>query len=794
MWEQGQGVFDKKGRLIALEGFITDITERKQAEEKLRFLSAVVEQSTDGIAIAELDGTITFANEAWCKMLGYPSSKNLLGKNLSIFHTPEQLEKDVIPFIEKVRELGTYRGEVGHVTRDGKTFPTAMVITLLKDDQGKPIAMVGIANDITERKKVEEALRESEELYRAVVENSHNGILIVGEDYKFIYVNDKLCEILGRSRDEIVGYDFREFLDEESKTLVADRYIRRRRGEEVPSRYTFNVVRKNGEKRRVEISSVVVRDTKNRIRTVGQIRDIIEQEQAELQREAALRAMQESEEKYRNLIQHSGDAIYLLYNRRFEVINEKFQEMFGLTLEDVNKPDFDFISLVAPKSRPMVEDRARRLAAGEKLEPKYEFTALNAAGEEIEVETSVTYIKYKEGIATQGIIRDITERKRLEEQLRQAQKMEAVGQLAGGVAHDFNNLLTVINGYCDLLLYQELPEKVRGPIDQIHKTGKRATRLVSQLLAFSRRQIIQPKIVNINDLILDQHKMLSRLLGEDIEIDLHLDSELGVVRVDPGQMEQVIMNIAVNARDAMPFGGKLTIETQNVEFDKDYVRTHAGAKAGYYVMLAISDNGVGMDEATCSRIFEPFFTTKGRDKGTGLGLSTVYGIVKQNEGFIYVYSELQKGTTFKIYLPRTRMTPQATDAPTGNQPELRGSETILLVEDDPSVLELTRIALSEYGYTVLSATNGEEALRIHRQYSGTIDLLLTDVIMPSMGGKELAEKMLEENPQLKIIYISGYTDNAIAHYGVLEEGVEFVEKPYSHLKLIKRIRQVLDKP
>jgi len=286
--------------------------------------------------------------------------------------------------------------------------------------------------------------------------------------------------------------------------------------------------------------------------------------------------------------------------------------------------------------------------------------------------------------------------------------------------------------------------------------------------------------------------MLGRLLGEDIEINLHLSSKMSIVKVDPGQMEQVIMNISVNARDAMPFGGNLTIETNNTVFDEQYIQKHAGAKPGSYVMLAISDNGIGMDEATCSHIFEPFFSTKGRDKGTGLGLATVYGIVKQNQGFIYVYSELQKGTTFKIYLPQAEETDKIKKESSLELPELSGGETILLVEDDPGVLELTRSILSDYGYTLLTAENGEEALQIHRDYQGTINLLLTDVIMPLMGGKELANNLLAENPVLKVLYFSGYTDNAIAHHSVLDTGVEFIQKPYTHVELAKKIREILD--
>ena len=389
------------------------------------------------------------------------------------------------------------------------------------------------------------------------------------------------------------------------------------------------------------------------------------------------------------------------------------------------------------------------------------------------------------------MVRDISDRKQLQGQLHQAQKMEAIGQLAGGVAHDFNNLLTIINGYCELLMYRDLPENVQVLIKEIQAAGLRAGRLTSQLLAFSRKQIIQPKIVNLNKLISDQMKMLGRLLGEDIEISILLDPDLGNTRADPGQLDQIIMNIAINARDAMPFGGKLTIETKNKTFEKKFINTHLGAKPGRYVSLSISDNGVGMDKGTVDRIFEPFFTTKGRDKGTGLGLSTVYGIVKQNNGFIYVYSEPQKGSSFKIYLPLIEKSIKEPGDVADERENLMGNATILLAEDDDGVRRVTHRALENYGYKVLIASNGEEAVRIFNANKDSIDLLLTDVIMPLMSGRELADKLLIENPSLKVLYFSGYTDDSIVQHGVLDEGMEFLQKPYTHVELAKKVKSIV---
>lgn len=507
----------------------------------------------------------------------------------------------------------------------------------------------------------------------------------------------------------------------------------------------------------------------------------------------ARKDLQNSEEKYRKLIQNSGDIVFLLYENHFEVINKKFDEIFKLTIKEVNQPDFKLNKLFASKSHFTLNRLISQIKKKEKLDPSYNFTVINSKHEEIEVEASFNYIKYRDGIAIQGIMRDITERKRLEEQLRQSQKMEAIGQLAGGIAHDFNNMLTVINGYSEILLKKEFPAEVLNYIQEIRKASIRATRLTSQLLAFSRKQIIQPKIINLNQIITDQIQMLRRLLGEDVEISTYLDPQLYSVKADIGQIEQIIMNIVINARDAMPLGGKLTIETGNVQLNNEYKHLHPESKSGDYAVLSISDTGIGMDEVTRSRIFEPFYTTKGRDKGTGLGLATVYGIIKQNNGFIDVYSEIQNGSTFKIYLPVDQEKDKTKTRDSIDEIKLHGKETILLVEDDDGVRAVTESTLKKYGYNVISASNGEDAIRIFEEHDGKFDLLLTDVIMPSMGGRELAEKMLNEHNNLKVLYFSGYTDDSTVQHRIISEGMEFIQKPYTQLELAKKIRSVIER-
>lgn len=396
---------------------------------------------------------------------------------------------------------------------------------------------------------------------------------------------------------------------------------------------------------------------------------------------------------------------------------------------------------------------------------------------------------------------DITESKRTEEllrekeeQFRQAQKMEAVGRLAGGIAHDFNNFLTAINGYTDLL-FSRLNEAdpLHFEVKEIRKAGKRAASLTRQLLAFSRKQVLQPKVLNLNTIISNVGNLLKRLIGADIELDTFLTEELGSVKADPGQIEQILMNLAINSRDAMPGGGKLTLETSNLEIKEDYIRENALVRAGQYVSLAVSDTGCGMDDATKSRLFEPFFTTKEVGKGTGLGLATVYGIVKQSGGYIWCYTEINRGTTFKIYFPRVEEKSEATPHKhifTKNA--LRGTETVLVVEDEDAVRQLVSNILEMKGYNVLQASNGAKALELSKHHKGPMHLVVTDIVMPGMTGPEVAKQISENRPDVKVLFTSGYSDGAIAHQGLLDGDAAFIEKPFGIELLAQKVREILD--
>jgi two-component system, cell cycle sensor histidine kinase and response regulator CckA len=478
---------------------------------------------------------------------------------------------------------------------------------------------------------------------------------------------------------------------------------------------------------------------------------------------------------------------------RLVLANHKAEEMFGYSREELLGAP---IELLLPEGR-RARHRQEREAyfSRPRIRPMgigLELSGRRKDGTEFPVEVSLSYVESGEGLFAIAFVSDISQRKQLEEQLMHAQKMEAVGRLAGGVAHDFNNMLTVISGYNRMILDELSPlDPLRGYAEEILKAADRAGALTNQLLAFSRRQIMQPRVMNVNAVVRQTEKMLRRLIGEDIQLVLNLNPDAGNIKADPNHIDQALVNLAVNARDAMPTGGRIVIETANTDLDEHYARTHLGVSPGEFVMIAVSDTGKGMDAETRRHIFEPFFTTKEKGKGTGLGLATVYGMVKQSGGDIWVYSEVGHGTAFKLYFPR--VTEAVTDGGSsdGEPRQRHGTETILVLEDEEAVRALTVKLLQQLGYKILSAASGEEAIEISKAYSGEIAMLLSDVVMPNMSGRQVADILLASRRGMKVLYLSGYTEDTVVHHGVLDLGVDFLPKPFSLEVLAKKIREIL---
>ncbi|MBI3651904.1 MAG: PAS domain S-box protein [Acidobacteria bacterium] len=525
-------------------------------------------------------------------------------------------------------------------------------------------------------------------------------------------------------------------------------------------------------------------------RTAELVRSNRELQEEIAERQRAEAALRDSEERYRFMFEKNPFPMWVcdLQTLAFLTVNEAAIKHYGYTKDE-------FLGMTIKDIRPAEDIPALldRLATLSHEDNRGFYRHRKKSGALIDVEVIHHQLDASERPSVLVMANDITEQKRLEDELRQSQKMEAIGRLAGGVAHDFNNLLTAIIGYSQLIMRGlDHDDPIYQEIQEIDKAGQRAAALTNQLLAFSRKQLLQPKIVNLGDIVNDISKMLKRVIREDINLTILASATLGQVKVDPGQIEQILMNLAVNASDAMPHGGRLTIETCNITLDENAVPLHAEIQPGRYVMLAISDTGFGMDSETLAQIFEPFFTTKEMGKGTGLGLATVYGIVKQSGGHIWVYSEPDHGTTFKIYLPRTDQAPELPERRFDKEVLPQGSETILLAEDEEIVRNLARIALDLNGYTVLESASGAEALQVAQQHQGPIHLLLTDIIMPQMNGRVLVERVALTRPDTKVLYMSGYTADAINHHGVLDEDIAFIQKPFSPLDLIRKVREVLD--
>lgn len=523
--------------------------------------------------------------------------------------------------------------------------------------------------------------------------------------------------------------------------------------------------------------------------TASSIRFLITQDR----QESATAELRSSHDLFEAVVEGIAEAVYVRdLEGRYVLANRAGRTFIGSPDVDlVGRTDFEFFS---PQSAQHIRETDQQVIRSGKTLAVEETLDLSGRSR-IFLTRKGPYRDAKGDLAgVLGIAVDVTEQRKMEEEIRKAQRMESIGTLAGGVAHDFNNMLTVIKGYSQMLLEEGAPTAGLPELKQIDAAADKAAALTRQLLAFSRQQLMQPKVISLNHIIHDMEKMLRRLIGADIEFTVRPTEPLGSVRADPGQIEQVIMNLAVNARDAMPRGGKLTIETANIQLDEKYSEEHLQAPPGAYVLMAVSDTGMGMDKKTQARVFEPFFTTKAPGKGTGLGLSTAYGIIKQSGGYIWVYSEVGHGTTFKIYLPVVDALPDSVPAEAKGLPHKAGTETILVVEDDATLASLVVTSLKRKGYRVLVAGTGDEAEAAARHLDGTLHLLLTDVVMPRTNGREVAEKVCRLKPEARVLWMSGYTDDTIVHHGMLEPGIHFLQKPFTPATLVDKVREVLDLP
>jgi PAS domain S-box-containing protein len=808
---QGSLLCDEQGTPVRMFGTAQDVTERKRAEEERERLAAEIENQRlrlDNL-IASVPGVVW---EAWGQpdtatqkidfvsdyvetMLGYTVAEWLSTPNfwLTIVH-PDDREKTGQATAANFVEGKSGTVEFRWVAKDGNVVWVESNYVVILDEEGRPAGMRGVNIDINERKRAETELRFQKSLSDSQTEASIDGILVVSNEDKILSFNQRFVEIwnvpeeiLAKKSDETALNHVLNQLRDPEEFLSGVKYLY----EHTEEKSRDEISLKDG--RTLDRYSAPIRSPQGEyFGRVWFFRDITARKQAE-------EALRESEEKYRDLVENAHDIIYSHdLQGNYISVNRAAEYITGYTQEESLRLNFG--DTITPECLPRAREMMRAKLAGEKV-TAYELDLLSKDGRTVTVEVN-TKLMYEDGapVGVQGIARDITERKQMEkalreseEQLRQSQKMEAIGQLAGGVAHDFNNLLTAINGYSGLAL-QRIQEQspIKPYLEEIKKAGDRAANLTRQLLAFGRKQILQPMPLNLNDVISDLNKMLRRLIGEDIRLAARLDLDLKKVKADPGQIEQVLVNLVVNARDAMPRGGNLTIETSNVQLDDEYASHHVGVQPGSYAMLAVSDTGSGMTEEIKAKIFEPFFTTKEKGKGTGLGLSTVYGIVKQSGGNIWVYSEIDHGTTFKIYLPQVEAPIKPVQVKTEDQSLAGGTETVLLVEDEDVVRGLAQRILEQAGYRVIAANGGEEALALCETHTEPIDLLLTDVVMPQTSGKQLAERLTALRPQTKVLFMSGYTDEAIVHHGVLDTNVEFIQKPFTPTALAKKVRQVLD--
>jgi PAS domain S-box-containing protein len=718
-----------------------------------------------------------YVSEEAQRLLGYPCRQWLEEPEFWKDHIhPDDRERATTFCLAQTARLKPHTLEYRMISADGRTVWIKDQVRVIGDG-GRPKELIGVMVDVTARKVAEQELEENVTRFREIAEMTREVFWVRdAAKTRMLYISPAYEEVWGRTCASLYAnpMSFVEAIHADDREGVRSRMVSQASGEydEV-----YRIFRPDGTLRWIHDRAFPVHAPDGEVlRIVGSAQDITALKRTE-------QALRESEGRYRNLFESAPDGILVADSQgRYVDVNLAAVAMLGYTRDELIGMKSE--DILAPQEVAHVDAALTEINQG--IEHRREWQFRRKDGSKFDADVLATVMADGRILA---LIRDASERMRLEEQLLQSQKMEAVGRLAGGVAHDFNNSLGVILGYTELLMRQAADGQ-RVKLEQILKATRRASALTRQLLAFSRKQIVNPKVLDINAILSDLQEMVGPLIGEDIDLAIVPGVDLGQVKADPGQLEQVVMNLCVNARDAMPDGGLLRLETSNAEVDAGQATRNEPMAAGRYVMLAVSDTGCGIPEALLPKIFEPFFTTKEEGKGTGLGLAMVYGTVKQAGGYVWVYSEVGRGTTFQVYLPRID---EPMDAPMAPAPPLpaKGWETILLVEDESSLRDIAREILEEHGYRVIDADGPEKAIEIARLAVEPIHLLVTDVVMPGMNGRTLAQKLVAARPELRVLYMSGYTDDVIAHSGVLESGTLLIEKPFTALALVERVRAAL---
>ena len=649
------------------------------------------------------------------------------------------------------------------------------------------VAMVSASGMLVFRARRE--LLQSRSELAITLDSIGDGVIATDIQGRILRMNSVAADLTGWDRKKVSGRRFTDvFRIADAKNgrpaeNPVEKVLRTRQISRLKNHMTL-VTRNGAEVQIADTAAPIFNEKKELVGVVVVFRDMtVEYESA--------RELRESEEKYRILVNNANESIFVAQDGAIKFINPKTLEITGYSNSEL--AGASFVSMIYPEDREMVLEKHRRRLAGENFPNTYSFRIVQKSGEILWVQLNTVAITWEGRPATLNFLRDITQLRKLEGQLQQAQKMEAIGNLAGGIAHDYNNISSIIIGYTELALARIDPANpLHSDLTGILTAAERSTDITRQLLAFARQQTIEPRVIDLNDIVGNMMKMLRRLIGEDIDLAWMPGTDLWPVRIDPSQIDQILANLCVNARDAIVNVGKVTIETKNIRFDEEYCADHSGFVPGDFVLLSVSDNGVGIPPETMDKIFDPFFTTKKFGKGTGLGLSTVYGIIKQNDGFINAYSEPEQGTTIKVYFPRHSGPVVELHREGVLETPVGRGETVLLVEDDAPILDLVKRILESLKYFVLSAATPREAIELAERHAGEIHLLITDVVMPEMNGRELAELLQSRYAGIQTLFMSGYTANVIAHRGVLEEGVLFIPKPFSRKHLAEKIREALD--